>query len=133
VRYQLFVLVEVLEEALAKAESLLEVVPLEEAQLEFRVQLLQQEVQAVLRQAQALQQLEVLQREQVALLPQAQEEQEQGQVLPQAQEQLVQELVRVQGQMAQRALVEAEAQVEVLAAGQVRELVEVPLLEVPQV
>jgi hypothetical protein len=120
VRYQLFVLVEVLEEALAKAESLLEVVPLEEVQLEFRVQLLQQEVQAVLRQAQALQQLEVLQREQVV--------QEQGQVLLQAQEQLV----RVRGQAAQRALVEAEAQVEVLAAGQVRELVEVPLLEAEQ-
>jgi hypothetical protein len=67
------------------------------------VQLLQQEVQAVLRQAQALQQLVALQQEQ------AQGEEERGQVSQ---------------------LVQAEAQVEVLAAEQVRELVEVPLLEV---
>jgi flagellar biosynthesis/type III secretory pathway chaperone len=121
VRYQLFVLVEVLEEALAKAESLLEVVPLEEVQLEFRVQLLQQEVQAVLRQAQALQQLVALQQEQV-VQEQVQVSQEAGQQSQQVQAQVLEQ--------ARRVLVEAEAQVEVLAAEQVRELVEVPLLEV---
>ncbi len=70
------------------------------------------EVQAVLRQAVALQQLAALPQEQVAL--------------QQVQERVQEPLERVQEKV--QGLVEAEAQVEVLEAGQVQDLVQAPLL-----
>ncbi len=80
--------------------------------LEVEAALLQREVQAVLRQAVALQQLAALPQEQVAL--------------QQVQERVQEPLERVQEKV--QGLVEAEAQVEVLEAGQVQDLVQAPLL-----
>ena len=113
--FQAEMLAQVLRLAQAKALELVQAAP---PRLEAQAVLLQREVQAVLRQAVALQQL--------AALPQ---EQEVPQVVQQVREQAL-------GWAAQQVLVEmaqslaqAEEQVEVLAAEQVRELVQVPLLE----
>lgn len=124
-RYQAEMLAQVLRLAQVKVQELVQVVPEQSPQLEVQVQLLQQEVQAVLRQAVALQQVLALQQEEQLQALARQAFPQLGWALPPQAQQELEEW----GQAAQRALVEAEAQVEVLAAGQVRELVEVPLLE----
>lgn len=106
-QYQAESLAQALRLAEAKALELIRAVPQEKAQLESHSFLLLLEVQKVLRQAVALQQLASLQ----VLAPLMEEPQ-------------------VSAQARAQALAEVEAQVEVLEAQeQVRELVEVPLLE----
>ena len=130
-RYQAEMLAQVLRLAQMKAQELLRVVPQENPRLEAQAQLLQQEVQTVLRQAVALQQL--------AGHPQQEEEPLLELGLPQ--EVLQQLEVQVQQgweQAAQRALAGVMAQAEAggwavaQAMEQVdleQELVQVPLLE----
>ncbi len=110
-QYQAEVLAQTLRLAQEKALALVQAAL---PRMEVEAVLLQREVQAVLRQAVALQQL--------AALPQALEAQE----LPQGFRLAMEEQYR---QM-QEAMVEAEAQVEVLEPGQV--LVEVQLPEAPE-
>jgi hypothetical protein len=118
--YQALMVVRALELALAKAQDLLQAVPLGQPQSEAQVQLLVQALVQVQRQALALEQV-LGQEQEVPLL-------ELG--LPQeALQQLEEQVQQGWEQAAQRALAVAEAQVEVLAAEQVRELVQVPLLE----
>jgi hypothetical protein len=131
--YQALMVVRALELALAKAQDLLQAVPLGQPQSEAQVQLLVQALVQVQRQALALEQ--VLQVQEVPLqqqvVPQAMGEEVFPQPLEAGQElQLGQVPQLAQGLV--QALVEAEEQVEVLAAGQVWELVEVPLLEMKE-
>ena len=100
-RYQAEMLAQVLRLAQAKAEALVQAAP---PRFEVEAVLLQREVQAVLRQAVALQQLAALPQEPEALL-------------------LEQEVP-----LQESALVQAEAQVEVLEPEQAQELVQAPLL-----
>jgi len=117
--YQALMVVRALELALAKAQDLLQAVPLGQPQSEAQVQLLVQALVQVQRQALALEQV-------LAQVPPLQ-------AVPQVEvlEQEVLPPLEV-GRELQQALVQAEEQVEVLAAGQVRELVEVPLLEMEE-
>ena len=105
-RYQAEMLAQVLRLALARSEELEKSLPQEKAHLEGEVVLLRREIQAVLRQAVALQQLAYSE------LP-PQEPLELG--LP---EELLGQMAEVSrraiAQMAQQALVEAEAMAEVL-------------------
>jgi hypothetical protein len=119
VQYQAKQVVSALELAVAKAQFLLQAVALREVQAEVRVELLLQELEQVLRQALALEQF-LAQEQEVPLLQLG---------VPQEVLQPMEALVqRELEQVFQRALAEAEAQVEVLEP-QVRELVQVPLLE----
>jgi hypothetical protein len=120
-RYQAEMLAQVLRLAQVKVQALVQAVPEQAPELEARAQLLQQEVQAVLRQAVALQQLAALPQEQEAPLLELGVPQE----VLQPMEALVQ---RELEQVFQRALAVAEAQAEVLEPG-ARVLVQVPLLE----
>jgi len=122
-RYQAEMLAQVLRLAQAKAQALVQAVPEESPQLEYQAQLLQREVQSVLRQAVALQQLLALPQEQEAPLLELEVPQE----LLQSMEALAQQGIQQLAQQA-LALAEAEAQVEVLEPG-AQELVQVPLLE----
>lgn len=117
--YQALMVVRALELALAKAQDLLQAVPLGQPQSEAQVQLLVQALVQVQRQALALEQV-------LAQVPQQQEALLQVQEVPQAVQQVREQALEW---AAEQGLAEAEAQVEVLAAEQVRELVQVPLLE----
>ena len=126
-RYQAEMLAQVMRLAQVKVQALVQAVPEQAPELEARAQLLQQEVQAVLRQAVALQQLVALPQEQEVPLLELGLPQEALQQLEvevrQGWEQAVQRALAVE-----QVLAEAEAQVEVLEPG-ARVLVQAPLLE----
>lgn len=120
-RYQAEMLAQILRLAQVKAQALVQAVPEESPRLEVEAQLLQQEVQAVLRQAVALQQLLALPQEE----HQIQIELFDSPFLKAQMEELIQSEYQ---KLAQRELAAAEALVEVLEPG-AQVLVEVPLLE----
>lgn len=143
-RYQAEMLAQVMRLAQVKVQALVQAVPEQAPELEARAQLLQQEVQAVLRQAVALQQLVALPQEQEVPLLELGVPQEVLQSMDLYSRQGIEQLAlraiaqaeaggwamaRAMEQVdSEQALVEAEAQVEVLEP-QERELVQVPLLE----
>lgn len=135
-KYQAEMLAQVLRLAQVKAQALVQAVPQGLPLLERQAVLLQQEVVKVQRQALALQQLVALPQQAEPLLPQQEVPLLELGVPQEALQQLEVEVQQGWEQAAQQALaavqvqalVEVEAQVEVLEP-QVRELVQVPLLE----
>jgi hypothetical protein len=120
-RYQAEMLAQVLRLAQVKVQALVQAVPEQAPRLEVEAQLLQEEVQAVLRQAVALQQLLALPQEE----HQIQVELFDSPFLKAQMEELIQSEYQ---KLAQRELAAAEVLAEVLEPG-AQVLVEAPLLE----